>query len=1289
MKRAVFAGVLILSLLVPLQAAAQAVNAVLGGTISDPSGGLIPGATVSAANTQTGVVASAVSNESGAYNFPSLQPGIYRVTASLPGFQTYSFNNLELGATEQKRLNFVLQVAAVSTAVEVSADASQLLTATGASVGEVLTESAVRDLPLPGRDVLDLIGIMAGVSGEGATASFAGGRANSIATTRDGVNVGNFRYENGVYSVTAINPDLVGEVRIILAPADAETGRGSGQVQIQTRSGTNRYSGSLNWNVRNSAFNANTWANNLTTPVTIPNWSNQHQITASYGGPIVRNKTFFFGLLDLQRSYSRSTQSVTVLTDSARKGIFRFFPGVNNGNTNTNVNTGAATAAAPTVDFLGNPVKPVIPGIAVGDLQSVNVFGVDPVRSSMDPTGFVQKVLDRMPQPNAYDGGDGLNTAVFRWVRRTRGTDTFAGNSDTTNRNQFNLKIDQNFNARQKLSVNYTVETDLSDQSQSTWPGGYDGEVNRKPQVITARWTSTLASTLLNEFLFGLNRVDNHSSYAMDNRETGAAASEWLPLYNGIPVMIHPVLASSHVLNCPRFGCQSSANLTNAWTYSDSLSWSKAKHGFKGGFELRLNHTNGWNSEIIIPHATGGAGNPAIQNVDGVSFPGLLATNQTRMRDLISTLSGSISQIEQAFSINDPRATEFSDYRDIYHKTRIYEAHEWSAYFKDDWKVRRDLTLNLGVRYEFYGVPYEAQGLTGALEGGSASAFGISGRDFSAWRTFGPPKADLTKVQFVGPNSPNPDLQIYKDDRNNFGPAVGFSWNLPWFGDGRTVVRGGYGIAYQGGGRALVLDRAVGQMPGISQFVTYTSAGYMNLANLPIPVPHAAPLRISPTTERTQVLEVYDSNTVSPYTQNLNFSVTRTLNNLMTLDLRYVGTRARKQFGIIPINAPNYQTNGLLEAFIDVREGRDSALLDDMLRGLQIQNGMGAINGTTVHAAPQLRANNNWRTFFANGNVSGFVSRLNSSVELTNEVGGLLRRNGYPENFVVANPQFDSVQLRSNPGSSAYDSLQAELTMRPIHGLSYQGTYVWSKSMGNTGNSDSDATWIDPADRRLDWTLQGSHRTHQFRSNGTFELPAGPNKLLFGNSSGILARAVERWQLSWIFNLSSGAPLSITSQNTSIGGGFPDIVGSFAKDAGSAVKLANRAAYFDAGRYSLVPDPSCAAVTALQSLNQQCTLTAVADADGRLLLVNSQPGRVGTLGQNWLEGPGSFRLDVAARKNISLSDSKTFQLRVDATNLLNHPILGNPNLNINSTNFGQITTASGSRTFAASARLTF
>src|SRR5689334_20827972 len=208
------AAFLLLCLLTPAALFAQ-INAVVGGTVSDASGALIPGVEVSARNVATGIVTTRITNESGNYDFASLQPGSYTVSAALSGFQTATFNNVQLSQGQQVRLNFTLQVGTVAQAVEVVAEANTLLATTTSSVGDVLPEVQVRSLPLASRNVLDLVRTAAaGAVGD----NFAGARMSQMNTTRDGLPTMDGRYNdwNGAYSAVFTSPDLIEEVQVIV-----------------------------------------------------------------------------------------------------------------------------------------------------------------------------------------------------------------------------------------------------------------------------------------------------------------------------------------------------------------------------------------------------------------------------------------------------------------------------------------------------------------------------------------------------------------------------------------------------------------------------------------------------------------------------------------------------------------------------------------------------------------------------------------------------------------------------------------------------------------------------------------------------------------------------------------------------------------------------------------------------------------------------------------------------------------------------------------------------------------
>jgi hypothetical protein len=202
-------------------------------------------------------------------------------------------------------------------------------------------------------------------------------------------------------------------------------------------------------------------------------------------------------------------------------------------------------------------------------------------------------------------------------------------------------------------------------------------------------------------------------------------------------------------------------------------------------------------------------------------------------------------------------------------------------------------------------------------------------------------------------------------------------------------------------------------------------------------------------------------------------------------------------------------------------------------------------------------------------------------------------------------------------------------------------------------------------DRRGDYTLQVGDRRHDFRTNGTFELPIGPGQALFRNSSGLVARVIEGWKLSWIIQLTSGAPANLAAQSMLYGNGTPDIAGKFVASDGH-VSWQNGAAngnYFE-DVYKKVTDPQCASTAA--TLRSLCTLTAVADASGNVVLQNPLPGARGTLGQNAIEMPGTWSFDSGFGKRFRINETKGLTVRMDATNIFNHPQPANPNLDINS-----------------------
>jgi hypothetical protein len=358
------------------------------------------------------------------------------------------------------------------------------------------------------------------------------------------------------------------------------------------------------------------------------------------------------------------------------------------------------------------------------------------------------------------------------------------------------------------------------------------------------------------------------------------------------------------------------------------------------------------------------------------------------------------------------------------------------------------------------------------------------------------------------------------------------------------------------------------------------------------------------------------------------------------------------------------------------------------------------------------------RNNLANGNYLNVATIMNVMVNPgatnggnPNSLGSVLRNSGkFPENFIKANPQFSTAVLETNPGHSNYHSVQAQVSMRPTAGVSLQGTYTFSRNLGQApgeGANGTGSVFTDPTDRMADYALLAAHRRHALVTYGTFELPVGPNKLLFKNASGVLGRLAEGWQASWVANLTSGSPANVSAQSMLYGLGVPDIVGPFdIKNLNYLWKEGNFAGniFADANGasiYSRTRDPQCSNTTYVVAyMASLCTLNAVSNASGQVVLQTPLPGKRGTFGQNRFENVGSWSADMTIQKRFRVSESKNFSVRLDATNVFNHPTPGTAGLfsaNVGGsdlslqggTPFGNVATKAGQRRFQLKARLDF
>jgi hypothetical protein len=449
------------------------------------------------------------------------------------------------------------------------------------------------------------------------------------------------------------------------------------------------------------------------------------------------------------------------------------------------------------------------------------------------------------------------------------------------------------------------------------------------------------------------------------------------------------------------------------------------------------------------------------------------------------------------------------------------------------------------------------------------------------------------------------------------------------------------------------------------------------------------PLDTVPLDDRFQIVRAFENNLRTPYVQNWNLSIQRELSTGATLSVRYVGSKGTKLIRSVDINETNIFENGIRDAFVATQNGQNAPILDTIFRGLNLGNGR--VNGVTVTGSAGVRTYAQTRQFLANNDAGGFADYLNTTADFTGTRGGLLTRAGLPDNWVTANPQFYAAHDVGNFANSTYHSLQLELNKRFGAGWTLDSNYTWSRTLGEDEGDSQDlhSDYRDARDRHLDKRLLAFHRTHILRNSGLWELPFGPQRLFFAGNHGALSRLAANWQMGFIFNVFSGDPLGVFTETTAFNN-LADTavaVGNLPKSVGKVTRTSNGVVYFN--NLQQIDDPTIKSLTPLQSLSAASTMKAITDARGNLLLVNPKPGQLGNVSPSYLAGPGSFRFDMNLMKRVRIAEMKDLEIRADAINILNTPQFGDPITDIDSTDFGRITSSSGERIIALQMRLNF
>ncbi|MCU1235093.1 MAG: TonB-dependent receptor, plug [Candidatus Solibacter sp.] len=458
MRKLLFGLLVTLSLVFSLLA--QTTASRLSGTVLDPASAVVPGAKISCFNVNTGLRQSAVSDEHGAFLFPALPPGTYTIMAEMPGFSKKVLNEYQLTVSEVAGLVIRLEVGDVTTIIEVESKNMARVQTTDPQLSSVITGQELDALPL-GHEALQVNRYLPGVAANGGADKVNGTRVGSNSIQIDGVDsVSPLRVQNGA-SIVPTNVDATGEMRVVLAGARAEFGRGAGaHTEVITKSGANRFSGGAFWYVRNNVLNANNFFNNAA-GVKRP-YTNQNYVGLSFGGPVFKNKTFFFLNTRFKQTKSEATQVRTVLRTAARGGTFSYLtPGTQN-------------------------------------VQTFNILTADPRNKGIDPQ--VAKLLALLPDPNDNTIGDGLNTAGYRFNAPTNGTER-----------QVTGKLDHQLTASHRIFFRY-IWLGAPGSGAATYPGQQIPTSVTSNSGFAAGSDWAIRPTLLNEFRVANQEADTYNA---------------------------------------------------------------------------------------------------------------------------------------------------------------------------------------------------------------------------------------------------------------------------------------------------------------------------------------------------------------------------------------------------------------------------------------------------------------------------------------------------------------------------------------------------------------------------------------------------------------------------------------------------------------------------------------------------------------------------------------------------------------------------------------------------------
>jgi hypothetical protein len=1220
MKLFVFVGLALCA----ASAFAQTGTGRISGMVKDASGAIVPGAAVTAIHEQTGIRHHTTATDAGVFVFPSLPVGPYSVSAELSGFKTVTKTGNLLTVGTDLNVTLVLQPGGVEETITVAAE-SALVQTTESSLSTLIPEKTIVSLPLNGRNPLHLIGLVPGVVGHSSEATASGGtathyingdRGRGITTTQDGIDISDPVIPRGELTNAPVNPDAVQEFRIITSNAKAEYGRSAGgQVEMVTKSGTNQIKGVVYEFLRNTALDSNSYFNELQG---LPKETlRRNQFGMSVGGPIQKDKAFFFINYEGQRRTQETSQLVTVPTAALRDGLFRFV-------TQACPGQSAAQNRPSCVDASGNPLVPV---------SAYNIVGNDPRGLGLDPV-MQREILKFLPLPNDYTIGDGLNTAGYRWNSPTLApVDTITARIDYTVNSRHSLFARYNTALRNDL-VNDIINTTPRPMS---WPARVR---NSDQQAGALGLKSGFGPHLLNEATIGFTR--NVLDFADPEHQK-----------------TYEICRSGCVFTSPFVYWPGTARKPVEYTFLDNVSYARGAHAFKAGMNVRLYHidqTRGAGTPFgIYPSFTfartdaafNGNETGAVALPDGtrvnLTGSGINGTDRNNLSTLYNVLLGRIGRLDQIFYSN---GKQFVPLQPLTLQQRL---REYNFFVQDDWRLSPRLTLNLGLRYELNSVPYDAAGVQ------VVNDKPLDGSE-------GP-------VSFV-PSGPGTGRQWFNRDNNNFAPVVGVAWD-PW-GDGKTSVRGSYRIAYQrlinwalnvveqrqpatslnqfllaprdpsiaGSDTIVRLNELLngGRVPQPQRGTSITITNGVPQLNTPAEIPR------TPGNNRNEQPLMFDKNVQTPYVHQWTAGIQREILPRTMLEVTYVGNRGMHLFRMLNVNQMDLLGNGFVRDFQAAQ--RNLAASGNPNVGESTGN-LGRLYGGTIPTSAY--------GDLQNGNVGLIADQLDRG---TQGVG--LGAAGLPDNFFRPNPQFTAAGLGCTCSSSWYNGLQVQLLRQFGKGLTLAANYTLSYSKDDVSNDTRGAGTeiIVPTDidnLALDKGRSDQDVRHVFRGYFIADLPVGHGRRFLAGLPKVLDLLIGGWQVNGLLDASSGYPFSVYSGYNTFT--FYDSGTRVATTSGSGTT--NRADF-------------TGPTTSIGGVRKTPRGADFFSAEERALFKPAPVGGTGS-GRNLFTGPGFFQFDLGLFKNFDVGHERRLELRAEIFNVFNTVNFSDPTILMTSGSFGTIT----------------